>query len=415
MASQVRAAFILSCLAAATVRAADICPAPPKYTSTRPADIAIDDHRIYIDSDDALLGADGNAVVNGRVRVRQDERSIAGDSVTYDYNVDQLTVKGAVDFMDPKLRVRSVTGRYDPVAGADFSQANFQLMDRNGRGIAKNIDVSPDGKVALNEVFYTSCPVGKDDWMLHAAELNLDTQLQVGVAHHVTMRFMDVPIFYTPYISFPLGDERKSGVLYPNIGHSGNNGFELAVPYYFNLAPNYDLTLTPGILTARGVQLTEDFRYLTASSHGQIDSTVLPSDKKDNNDDRNYVHFTDVTDLQRGLRVDADIANVGDSNYFQDFAVGTDQTSVTYLERRADLLYYDDAWRIRAQLQNFQTIDTMVSDADRPYSRVPRVQASALYPIAESNFEFVFDSEAVNFLRGVGPTGLRLNLAPEIR
>jgi LPS-assembly protein len=415
MASQVRAAFILSCLAAATVRAADICPAPPKYTSTRPADIAIDDHRIYIDSDDALLGADGNAVVNGRVRVRQDERSIAADSVTYDYNIDQLNVKGAVDFMDPKLRVRSATGRYDPAAGADFSQANFQLMDRAGRGIAKNIDVSPDGRVALNEVFYTSCPVGRDDWLMHASDINLDTRLQVGVAHNVTMRFMDVPIFYTPYISFPLGDERKSGVLYPNIGHSGNNGFELAVPYYFNLAPNYDLTLTPGILTARGVQLTEDFRYLTASSHGQIDATVLPSDKKDNNDDRNYVHFTDVTDLQRGLRVDADIANVGDSNYFQDFAVGTDQTSVTYLERRADLLYYDDAWRIRAQLQNFQTIDTMVSDADRPYSRVPRVQASALYPIATSNFEFAFDSEAVNFLREFGPTGLRLNLAPEIR
>jgi LPS-assembly protein len=415
MASQVRAAIVFSCLAAATVRAADMCPAPPKYASTRPADIAIDDHRIYIDSDDALLGADGNAVVNGRVRVRQDERSIAGDSVAYDYSIDQLTVKGAVDFMDPKLRVRSVTGRYDPEAGADFNQANFQLMDRNGRGFANNIDVRPDGKVALNQVFYTSCPVGNDDWMLHASDINLDTKLQVGVAHHVTMRFMDVPIFYTPYISFPLGDERKSGVLYPNLGHSGNNGFELAVPYYFNLAPNYDLTVTPGILTARGVQLTEDFRYLTANSHGQIDATVLPSDKKDNNDDRNYVHFTDVTDLKRGLRVDADIANVGDSNYFQDFAVGTDQTSVTYLQRRADLLYYDDAWRIRAQLQNFQTIDTMVNDADRPYSRVPRVQASALYPIAESKFEFMFDSEAVNFLREVGPTGLRLNLSPEIR
>jgi LPS-assembly protein len=415
MASLVRAAFIFSCLAAAMVRAGDVCPAPPKYTSSRPADIAIDDHRIYIDSDDALLGADGNAVVNGRVRVRQDERSIAGDSVTYDYNTDQLNVKGSVDFMDPKLRVQSVTGRYDPTAGVDFSQANFQLMDRNGRGVAKQLAVSPDGKVELNQVLYTSCPVGKDDWMLQAAEINLDTKLQVGVAHHVTMRFMDVPIFYTPYISFPLGDERKSGVLFPNLGHSGSSGFELAVPYYFNLAPNYDLTLTPGILTARGVQLTEDFRYLTATSHGQIDATFLPDDKKDNNDSRSYVRFSDVTDLMRGLRVDADIANVSDSNYFQDFAVGTDQTSVTYLERRADLLYYDDAWRIRAQLQNFQTIDTLVSDADRPYSRVPRVQASALYPIAASNFEFLFDSEAVNFMREVGPTGLRLNLSPEIR
>jgi len=88
---------------------------------------------------------------------------------------------------------------------------------------------------------------------------------------------------------------------------------------------------------------------------------------------------------------------------------------VTFLERRMDVLYYDDAWRIRGQLQNFQTIDTTVDAAERPYSRVPRVQATALYPIENSNFEFAFDSEAVNFLRGVGPTGVRVNLSPEVR
>jgi LPS-assembly protein len=223
-----------------------------------------------------------------------------------------------------------------------------------------------------------------------------------------------VPIFYTPYISFPLGDERKSGVLFPAFGHSGSNGFDAEVPYYLNLAPNYDLTLTPGLLTARGVQLAEDFRYLTARSHGQLDATFLPNDKQQH-DDRSYVRYTDVTDIKHGLRFDADIASVSDSNYFQSFAVGTEQTSVTFLERRADVLYYDDVWRIRGQLQNFQTIDTTVDAADRPYSRVPRVQASALYPVENSNFEFAFDSEAVNFLRGVGPTGVRLNLSPEIR
>jgi LPS-assembly protein len=228
------------------------------------------------------------------------------------------------------------------------------------------------------------------------------------------MRFKDVPIFYTPYISFPLGDERKSGVLFPSLGHSGSNGFDAEVPYYFNLAPNYDLTVTPGILTARGVQLAEDFRYLTSSSHGQLDATFLPNDKQQH-DNRSYLRYTDVTDIQHGLRFDADIASVSDTNYFQSFAVGTEQTSVTFLERRVDVLYYDDAWRIRAQLQNFQTIDTTVDAAERPYSRVPRIQASALYPIENSNFELVFDSEAVNFLRGVGPTGVRLNLSPEIR
>jgi LPS-assembly protein len=398
----------------AAARAADVCPAPPKFTYTRPADIAPDDHRIHIESNDALLGADGNAVLTGRVTVTQDQRSVSADSVTYDYSSDKIDVKGKVDFLDPKLRVRSDSGSYETVGGANFNEAFFQLMNRNGRGFAKDIDVRPDGKLALDHVHYTSCPVGIEDWSLNASKVDLDTQEGQGVAHNVTMRFKNVPIFYTPYISFPLGDERKSGFLFPGFGHSGSNGFDAEVPYYFNLAPNYDLTVTPGILTSRGVQLAEDFRYLTSNSHGQFDATFLPNDKQQH-EDRSYVHYTDITDIRHGLRFDADVASVSDSNYFQSFAVGTEQTSVTFLERRADLLYYDDAWRIRAQLQNFQTIDTSVTDVDRPYSRVPRIQANALYPIANSNFEFVFESEAVNFLREIGPTGVRLNLSPEIR
>jgi LPS-assembly protein len=414
MASHVRAAFIFFCLASSLARAADVCPAPPRYTFIRPDDIPVDDHRIHVDSDDALLGANGSAVLNGRVTVRQDERSVAADSVTYDYDADKLTVTGKVDFLDPKLRVRSDSGSYETDGDANFNEAFFQLMNRNGRGFAKDINLHPDGKVDLDHVRYTSCPVGNEDWSLSASQLNLDTKLQEGVARHVTMRFKDVPIFYTPYISFPLGDERKSGVLFPSLGHSGSNGFDVEVPYYFNLAPNYDLTLTPGVLTARGVELAEDFRYLTASSHGILDANFLPNDKQEHSD-RSYLRYTDVTDIMHGLRFDADIANVSDVNYFQSFAVGTEQTSVTFLERRMDVLYYDDAWRIRGQLQNFQTIDTTVDAAERPYSRVPRVQASALYPIENSNFEFAFDSEAVNFLRGVGPTGVRVNLSPEIR
>jgi LPS-assembly protein len=415
-ASQFQAAWVFFSLASAAGYAADVCPAPPKFTYTRPPDIAADDHRIHIDTNNAevQLGADLNAVLTGRVTLTQDQRSVSADSVTYDYNTDKVNVKGKVDFLDPRLRVRSDSGSYETAGGANFDQAFFELMDRNGRGFAKDVDVHPDGKVALDHVHYTSCPVGNEDWSLNASKISLDTKLQEGVARDVVMRFKDVPVFYTPYISFPLGDERKSGVLFPSLGHSGSNGFELEVPYYFNLAPNYDLTATPGVLTARGVQLAEDFRYLTASSHGQLDATFLSNDKQ-LHEDRSYVRFTDITDIQHGLRFDADIASVSDSNYFESFAVGTEQTSVTYLERRADVLYYDDAWRIRGQLQNYQTIDISVPDSQRPYSRVPRIQASALYPIDNSNFEFAFDSEAVNFLREVGPTGVRLNLSPEIR
>ncbi len=106
----------------------------------------------------------GNAVLTGRVTVTQDQRSISADSVTYDYNADKLNVKGKVDFLDPRLRVRSDSGSYDADGGGNFNQAYFQLMDRNGRGFAKDIEVQPDGKVALDHVHYTSCPVGNEDW-----------------------------------------------------------------------------------------------------------------------------------------------------------------------------------------------------------------------------------------------------------
>jgi LPS-assembly protein len=433
IAVHVRAAFIIFCLAAASmVRAGDMCPAPPKYDAPIASDIAADDHRIHIDSDDATLDAEGNAVLSGRVRVRQDARTVNSDSVNYDDKTGRVAVKGAVDFEDPKLSVRSDTGRYDINGAANFDQANFQLMDRNGRGYAKDIDILPDGKLSLTDVRYTTCPVGNEDWMLQASSINIDTKLQEGVARNVTMRFKDVPIFYTPYLSFPVGDERKSGLLFPTFGHSGNNGFELEVPYYFNLAPNYDLTLTPGFLSARGAQLGGQFRYLTLSSHGQLDTTILPSDSQVHGE-RSYLRFTDITDFKQGMRFDTDIASVSDSRYFEDFAVGSDQTSVTFLERRADLLYYDDAWRVRGELQNFQTIDTNVHAEcsalqlnrtptltpaacdQRPYSRVPRIQANALWPMRGTPIELALDSEIVNFVREVGPTGVRFNVAPEIR
>jgi LPS-assembly protein len=396
------------------VHAGDMCPAPPKHSRPPATPIVSDDHNIHIEGDDATFDADGHATVNGGVKVTQDARTVSADSMKYDYKTGKMDVKGAVDFEDPKLRLKSDTGTYDTVGGAAFDQANFQILDRNGRGFAREMAVQPDGKVQLEQVRYTTCPVGNEDWMLQASSIDLDTNNQDGVGHHVLMRFKNVPIFYTPYISFPLGDERKSGMLFPSFGHSTSNGYQLDVPYYFNLAPNYDLTLTPGILSARGVQLGAEFRYLTASSHGTVEGNFLPNDRQEHSD-RSYFHVTDVTDLSRGLRFDTDITNVSDVNYFSDFAVGSEETSVTYLERRAEVLYYDDIWRIRGQLQSFQTIDIEVGPSDRPYSRVPRIQAEGLFPALNSPLEFALNGEVTNFLREVGPTGVRLDVQPELR
>jgi LPS-assembly protein len=392
-----------------------MCPGPAKHKLPRASPvISDDDHRIRIESDGGSVDLDtGFAILTGHVMLHQDQRTISADRVTYDEKTGKVTVSGSVDFEDPRLGVKSDSGAYDALGGGFFNQSDFRIFDRNGRGFARQMSVTPDGKVHLNTVRYTSCPPGNEDWMLQARSVYLNTDADQGVARGVVMRFKDVPIFYTPYIAFPLGDGRQSGLLFPSFGHSGNNGYQLEVPYYFNIAPNYDATLTPGYLSKRGVQLGGEFRFLTEESHGTLEGNVLPNDEIEHSD-RAYVHITDVTNLAPGLRFDTDIASVSDSNYFSDFAVGSDQTSVTFLERRGELLYYDDIWRVRAQLQNFQTIDTSIVAGDRPYSRVPRVEAYGLFPLF-GQLEFGVSSEVTNFLRDVGPTGVRADLSPELR
>jgi len=435
MVVQVRAALlvVLGVATVSAVHAGDMCPAPPKHSVPTGVPLADDDHLIHIDTDSGITDLNtGETQVTGHVKLRQDGRTLAADSMTYNFLTGKMTVKGNVDFEDPKLRLNSDDGRYDALGGAYFDMANFQILDRHGRGFAAALTAKPNGTVDLAQVRYTTCPVGNEDWMLQASSLSIDTNAGEGVGHHVIMRFKNVPVFYTPYISFPLGDERKSGILFPSFGHSSSNGYQIEVPYYLNLAPNYDLTLTPGYLSARGVQVGEDFRYLTASSHGEIDGTFLPNDQQEHGD-RTYFHASDVTDLAHGLRFASDLTSVSDVNYFSDFSVGSEQTSVTFLERRAEVQYYDDIWRIKGELQNFQTIDSLLYDYERPYSSVPRIDADGLWRLWGSNLEFVLNSEAVNFVHksiddvnfvypgsnqlGVlpTPTGVRVDVSPELR
>ncbi|HUY84344.1 MAG TPA: putative LPS assembly protein LptD, partial [Steroidobacteraceae bacterium] len=339
----VRAAVLLAALGiAGAARAADNCPTPPPVPAPAvpPSAAAAADHRIHIESDTATLGANGNARVSGHVLVRQGERRISANAVTYDQLTGRVKVKGSVRFSDPKLRIDGDTGSYDQTGRADFSNAAFQLLGRPGRGFARSLDLTPGGEVRLGGVRYTTCPAGAEDWILHASKIDLNTTRQQGTARNAYLVFEHVPLFYTPYMSFPLGPGRQSGLLYPSFAHTGNNGYTVAMPYYFDLAPNYDLTLTPGFMTARGVDVSGQFRYLTETSHGQFDATYLPQDKQTHGE-RDYLRFTDLTDLGSHDRVSFDIAGVSDSSYFQDFAVGSGATSLTFLERRASYQYRD--------------------------------------------------------------------------
>lgn len=272
--------------------------------------------------------------------------------------------------------------------------------------------MTSQGVLQLRDVRFTTCPAGNADWELKASSIEIDQKTQQGKGRNVRVDLKGVPILYTPVISFPVGDARKSGFLFPSFGNSDKSGFEMGVPYYFNLAPNYDLTLTPFLLSRRGFGIGAEYRYLTGRSRGRLDTDFLPGDDLANRDRRlsTLVHRTDFTD---SLRLEADLADASDSRYFEDFGLGPDGTSITFLDRHLQLAWRGDGWRLDGLLQNFQTIDLTVDPLDRPYSRLPQLAFTGLWP-ARGGFEASFDAETVWFDRDEGVTGLRADAMPRI-
>jgi LPS-assembly protein len=412
-------ATVVTTVVAASARAEDCGPTVTATTSgANPAQPTTDlkaanDEQIIVESNVAEVTRAGDATLQGRVILRQAGREVSADHVEYHKSSGDFAVHGEVDYRDGTVHVHGVTGNFDPVKGATFGKAAFELPARPARGVADSIHVTQDAGTQLKNVAFTTCPIGNNDWMLHAGSINLDTAKHSGVGRNVRLDFKGIPILYAPVISFPIGPERKSGFLFPGGGHSTRSGIELTVPYYFNLAPNYDLTATPKLLSDRGLQLGTEFRYLGDNEHGQLDFDYLPGDRLAHRD-RSYVEWQHVSDFAAGWHSSVNVANASDSNYFEDFAFDPAGTSITYVERSIQLEYLDRTWSLLGQLQNFQTIDQSIEDSARPYSSVPRITARGRWPNGWLGLAYSLNAEVVNFLRNVGVHGARVDIEPEV-
>jgi LPS-assembly protein len=355
---------------------------------------------------------EGDARLTGGVTIVQGEREVSADSATYDASERRFAVEGDVEYRSPDLRLKGGSGSWNALGTGQFTGAEFELPQRPARGSAGSLEMDNEGKLRLSEVRFTTCPAGNADWELRASEIEIDQKTQQGKGRNVRVDLKGVPILFTPVISFPVGDARKSGFLFPSFGNSDKSGFELGVPYYFNLAPNYDLTLTPFLLSRRGFGLGVDYRYLTERSRGKFDTDYLPGDDLANRDRRlsTLWHQADFSDR---LRLTADLADASDSRYFEDFGLGPDGTSITFLDRQVHLAWLGDGWRLDSRVQDYQVIDTTVDPLERPYSRLPQVAFTGLWPMP-AGFEASLDAETVWFDRDAGVTGLRADAMPRV-
>lgn len=363
---------------------------------------------------EASLGVRPTASMTGGVVLRRGNRLAGAESARYDPDNRALHLDGDVRYEDPNSLVLSDSAEFAYESGRiRFEGAEFEVGPDNARGAANVIEINQEGRLQLGQVSYTTCPPQSNDWIIQAGDIELDTRSGIGKAHNVKLKFQGVPILYTPYLSFPITDARKSGILTPEIGSTGRSGNELSVPYYWNIAENYDATFFPRLLTERGVQVGAEFRYLLASSDGILEADYLPNDSKFG-DNRHQLRFRNRTLFDNGWRNLIDIRGVSDNQYFEDLGGSLSTASVTHLNRSVAFDFYNDRWSLIGRVQEYQAIDSAILPADEPYQRLPQLYARGYWPDSLLGLTYGLDSEFVYFDRDVGVTGWRLNAAPEV-
>ena len=381
--------------------------APPSAAGATPAAKPLRaEGKIDVSSDAATVGVDGNMTLEGNVVLRQGEREIRANEVQYDAHNTSVSTAGHIDYTDSLVHVTGAGGSYSAAAGAEFRSAEFSLRQRAARGAAQDMMLTPQGVIRLRGVMFTTCPVSDKSWQLKADSIVLDTRNRLGTGTDAQIRFMGVPLIYLPWVSFPLGSERKSGFLFPGIGNTSYGGLQLSVPYYWNIAPNADFTFQPVEYSRSGPDLGGDLRFLTQHQRGEVDWNYLPYDGAFHAS-RSRVRLSDVAELPDDFRLSVKAENVSDPFYFEDFSQGPEGASTAFIERRATLSYRGDHWSVDGEAQQYQTIDYTLAVNDRPYARVPRIAVSADYGLGAAGvLRYGFDSELVDFQRPDGATGV---------
>ena len=343
--------------------------------------------------------------LQGDVLLRQGRLQAQSNQASFDQNTNTVRLAGDVRLRDQGVLILGDNARMQVDTGETrIEQVRYVMHDANARGTAETLRRRDDAVIVMTDGSYTTCEPGRNTWSLHSDDIELDQEKGWGEAKHVTLRVKDVPVFYTPYINFPLDDRRMSGFLVPSLSYSSGSGSHLTTPYYFNLAPNFDATLYPTLMTDRGLQLEGEFRYLTPNSAGQIGASVL-DDKEDERrlqsgyeDQRWMYSWQHVTDITPRLRASADYTDISDYYYFQDLSTYLGINTGDFLDQRASLAWQGD--NVRAALNVHAYERASVTDIT-PYERLPQLTLTGALPYQPGGLRLNYDSEFVSFQRSL--------------
>ncbi|HQS59580.1 MAG TPA: LPS-assembly protein LptD [Gallionellaceae bacterium] len=354
-----------------------------------------------------ILEATGNAVL------RKDDQMIRADHLLFLQESNELFADGSVRLEKSDAAVTGPSLKLDlNKSTGEMAQPSFTLTDAKVRGNAETLHIEGKQQFTFDKASYTSCPAGNDDWLLKMSELNLDRNTQIGTAYNARIEFMGVPILYTPWMNFPLNDRRRSGLLGPTLGSTNKGGRELTVPFYWNIASNYDATISPRFIQNRGVLLDNEFRYLGSSYAGKIDYGELQGDKVAL---RNRSHSTllHTQDFGAGFSGMVNLNEASDDAYFRDLSSIPSIATQKHLLQEGVVTYGGGGWwNASVRAQSFQTLQDPDAIVPLPYRRLPQVNLGAQRVMGRVNA--TLNTEFVNFNHPTNVNGSRAVLYPNI-
>lgn len=424
-----------------------------KGKSSLTGDVQVSQFNRELQADSASLFRDDQGEIKqidlqGRVHMQQPEKLVIADNASVpieDGKVLHLTLNDVIY----RVSLNSLHQSNQLVTPTDTeSEANTpkKITSLVGWGRAKEVKEQGSDVLALKEATYSTCPPNDKAcmWHISAYKLVIDKEKDQGRAYASTLWVKQVPVMFLPYFSFPLDDQRKSGFLYPSFMQSTNNGFSVSAPYYLNLAPNYDVTLTPTYYSQRGFYLGSQWRYLTPGTSGYLDAGIAPDDHKfadfktnaesdyagnpnlgdleDSSTTRTGMHWVNNTILNKEWSSNIDFSYVSDDYYTEDFSQSFSQASNYQLLQKADVNYYGTHWTFNGLLNNYQTLHPVDQDTiSNQYARLPELNFNADYPDQLSNTDLTWQSQFDYFYMEANPgdstdpvIGSRLNLEPGI-
>ncbi|MGE8397108.1 MAG: LPS-assembly protein LptD [Comamonas sp.] len=345
----------------------------------------------YVKAEQVAGQADINSVLEGGAELRRGDTVIRADRVEYTVADDTVNAQGNVHInrAGNVYQGTSLKLQVDAFQG-DFTEATYQFLETQGHGDAARVEFIDRDNTVVYQATYTTClrddaASWEPDWVIRAT---LDRVEDVGVAYGGTLEFKGVPILPVPAISFPLSDKRKSGLLPPTIGIDSVSGFEYSQPYYWNIAPNRDATITPTIMSKRGVSLGTEFRYLEPSYQGILDVELTPDDKLRERDRWAYSwkHATALNSPLGRLGLNWNLNRVSDNNYWRDFnripgretsnnsSVVSNDGSSRQLSSDARLSWSQGMHRVSLYAQKWQTLQDVDAIIAPPFNRMPQLQ-----------------------------------------